>query len=154
MHDILIGGLIAIIVIVQILVALGTSRKIALFKRIIPQSDSFETIRVFVPENEIKTVTVAHIFDNIIKYQNASHQSELEGNRVDDVILSNDNQLHNGADTAFDKEDFVEELDFISNEENYESDDLVWVVSGNFEERIHRSQLAEFEQNGYSLLDD
>lgn len=154
MHDILIGGLIAIIVIVQVLVAVGTSRKIALFKRIIPQSDSFETIRVFVPENEIKTVTVAHIFDNIIKYQNASHQSELEGNRGDDVILSNDNQIHNGTDTEFDEEDFVEELDFISDEENYESDDLVWVVSGNFEERIHRSQLVEFEQNGYTLLND
>jgi hypothetical protein len=47
MHDYIIGALIIIIVIVQFTVAITTSKKISTFKTIVPDINSFETVKFY-----------------------------------------------------------------------------------------------------------
>ena len=72
MHYILIGLIIGIIVFIQIAVFINTRWKINLFESILPDSDKLKTIRVYVREDEIKTVTNNKILSDISKYSDKS----------------------------------------------------------------------------------
>ena len=156
MHDILIGGLIAIIVIAQILVALNTSRKIALFKAIIPKDNSFETIKVFIPENQIKTVKIDSIFENLEKYTEIpidtqfsfSNHQQLDQDAKNETVLEDTNkQSHFDA-----SEDFSDELEFDYDEDTEFATGpiLITIVKGNEVKRIDQDDLAIFLENGWS----
>jgi hypothetical protein len=175
MHDILIGGLIAIIVIAQILIAILTSKKIKLYKNIVPEANDFETVKVFVPENQIKTVTVEHIFKNLLSYSNiAASEIQTKETLLNESIVLNEEKSNGQVDAINYKEefdvdheayinevlDFNEENDF-EEELNFNEDDsydditeLLWVTNGYSEQKIYRKQLAEFESNGWTLITD
>jgi hypothetical protein len=145
MHDILIGGLIAIIVMAQILVAITTSKKISLFKTIVPEADNFETVKVFIPEDQIKTVTVEYILNNLSIYSNSTSADNLPKEGTSEKTLIDIPEYVNGKieTTDFDDDD---------DETNHDSTDLVWVMNGTLEEKIPRSSLYHYQDMGWTLL--
>ncbi|MBP4141971.1 hypothetical protein J3S90_09165 [Flavobacterium sp. P4023] len=148
MHDILIGGLIAIIVMAQILVAISTSKKISLFKTIVPEANSFESVKVFIPEDQIKTVTVEYILNNLSIYSNSTSADNLPKEGTCEKILINIPEYVNGEieSTAF------YDGDDDDDETNHDNTDLVWVMNGTLEEKIPRSSLYHYQDMGWSLL--
>jgi hypothetical protein len=149
MHDILIGGLIAIIVMAQILVAISTSKKISLFKTIVPEANSFETVKVFIPEDQIKTVTVEYILNNLSIYSNSTSADNLPKEGTSENILINIPEYVNGE---IETTDFDDDDDDDDDETNHDSTDLVWVMNGTLEEKIPRSSLYHYQDMGWSLL--
>ena len=164
MHDLLIGGLIALIVIIQILVALQTSRKISLFKSIVPKQNTFETVKVFIPENQIKIIKIESIFENIKNYTSIPsahiHQGSVinsfESSYVENVegeVDDNINEIQddfNDTDYYFEDEndDFPIEND---DNENSEEDDneFVWVTKDNMEKKIEINDLRQHQVEGW-----
>jgi hypothetical protein len=161
MHDYIIGALIIIIVIVQFTVAITTSKKIALFKTIVPDIDSFETVKVFIREDQIKTITVEEILNNINRFSSAS--PSLEIGIQEEIVVDKNPNLHNilqdiknkKNDDAlsnkykFDSDLFAETIDIDDIEE-----DTIWMSKGKLEEKIPKSQMYQYEDMGWIRIKD
>jgi hypothetical protein len=153
MHDILIGGLIAIIVIAQILVAITTSKKISLFKTIVPEANSFETVKAFIPEDQIKTVTVEYILKNLNKFNNPNTLAEPITKKVRKPIKSKaiitEGLISNGEIIA------NGELDLKPiQEQNNPDKDMIWITKGNLEKKILLKSLSNYKTIGWVPLTD
>lgn len=67
-HDFVIWMLIGIIVCCQVYVFRHAFQKIKLFNSIFQTSGDFQTIRVYIPEEEIETITIEEINARIDEY--------------------------------------------------------------------------------------
>jgi hypothetical protein len=161
MHDYIIGALIIIIVIVQFTVAITTSKKISLFKTIVPDIDSFETVKVFIREDQIKTITVEEILNNINRFSSATpflaeeiqDKIVVEKNPILPNILENIKNKNNhdelNTNDEFESDLFAETIDIDDIEE-----DTIWMSKGNLEEKIPKSQMYQYEDMGWFRLKD
>lgn len=152
MHDILIGGLIAIIVIAQIWVAITTSKKISLFKTIVPEANSFETVKVFIPEDQIKTVTVEHILNNIERFSNPILLAEPIKKKTKKKVKINeliDEDLNSDEGSILNEAPDLNLFDMVDNGEV-----MVWVIKGNLEKKIHNKDLSNYKAIGWATLSD
>lgn len=68
-HDIIIIILIAVILLFQLRVFSQAKSKISLFNNVIPEQQSFSTIKIYVREDEIEKVSLNEIFDEIEQYK-------------------------------------------------------------------------------------
>lgn len=68
-HDIIIILLIAVILLFQLRVFSQAKSKISLFNNVMPEQNSYKTIKVFVREDEIEKITLNEIFDEIDLYK-------------------------------------------------------------------------------------
>ena len=173
MHDILIGGLIALIVIIQVLVALKTSSKISLFKSIIPKENSFQTVKVFVPENQIKSIKIDYIFENIKNYTSIPLNQSQYNNSTESIEqnYNNNNNNNNNNDNEVDdqingnKHDSIEEQYLLNNDEfpiepqygdeledDEDENEFIWVTKNNVEEKIESCNLRQYQIEGWSKI--
>ncbi|TDE04282.1 hypothetical protein [Flavobacterium sandaracinum] len=150
MHDILIGGLIAIIVIAQIYVAITTSKKISLFKAVVPAANNFETVKVFVQEADIKTVTVEYIFNNVKKFSDPNLLAEPSSKKTKKKVTVNekiDEKLHS-----------VTVLNEFPNlnlfDEAVDDKEMIWITKGNLEKKILLKSLSNYITIGWVPLTD
>ena len=157
MHDYIIGALILIIVVAQILVALTTSKKIALFKTILPNANEFETVKVFVPEDQIKTITTDDILNNLNRYSDLSSSvkivekediSEGKNLKIQNIIES----IKNNDNASIINDEFESDLfgETITMDDTKEV--MIWMSKGNLEEKIPKSQRYQYEDMGWSKL--
>ena len=167
MHDILIGGLIALIVIIQILVALKTSSKISLFKSIVPKENTFQTVKVFIPENQIKSIKVESIFENLKNYTSiptneiqydsvldSVDNTYIENGEIEADNETNEKQVHFN-DTKLYFEDEIDDfpIGLEDKEENIEEEnEFVWVTKNNVEEKIKSCNLRQYQIEGWSKI--
>lgn len=159
MHDYIIGALILIIVVAQILVALTTSKKIALFKTILPNANDFETVKVFIREDQIKTITTDDILNNLNSYSGLSSSvnivqkkdiSEGKNLKIQNIIESIKNKNNYNAskiNDEFDSDLFGETITI-----NDTKEVMIWMSKGNLEEKIPKSQRYQYEDMGWSKL--
>jgi cysteinyl-tRNA synthetase len=159
MHDYIIGALILIIVVAQILVALTTSKKIALFKTILPNANEFETVKVFIPEDQIKTITTDDILNNLSSYSGLSSSvnivekediSEEKNQNIQNILENSSNKKKDDElifNDEFDSDLFAETIDLDDTKEA-----LTWVVKGALEKRIPSGHLFHYEDMGWSVL--
>src|SRR5690554_420872 len=110
-HDILIGVIIVLILSVQFAVFGNALQKINLFKNIIPKSESFKMVKVYVPESKIKSLTVDEILENEhlyafkeSDYEKISFEVEEFINPIVEDDLSEDDNFEY-------EEEYEEELD-------------------------------------------
>lgn len=157
MHDYIIGTLILIIVVAQFMVAFTTSKKITLFKTIVPEINSFKTVKVFIREDQIKTITVEEILNNINRFSSASPYVEIEIpleiveekevnilNILEDI---NDDEL--SIDDEHDYDLFGKTIDSNEIEER-----TIWMVKDFSERKIKKSQINQYLEMGWSILKD
>ncbi|WP_290846855.1 hypothetical protein [Flavobacterium sp.] len=140
MHTFLIAFVILVIVAVQLSVLYTAVKKIALFKEIFPFGDAFETVKVYIPEDQIKDVSVDFILNNLNKFGNpVSFQEviaiEQESDNDEDFV----DDYHEAQDTAFFDDD-SEDLPFI------------WIAKKNEERKITREELTEYETLGWTKI--
>ena len=152
MHDILIGGLIAIIVMAQILVAITTSKKISLFKTIVPEANSFETVKVFIPEDQIKTVTVEHILNNLDSYNNPTLVTEQIKKKTKKKIKISKTITEECDTDTFTIANEVNDLNLFDINDNDEV--MVWITKGNLEKKIPIKNLSNYKSIGWASLSD
>jgi hypothetical protein len=157
MHDYIIGALILIIVVAQILVALTTSKKIALFKTILPNANEFETVKVFIPKDQIKTITVEEILNNINRFSSASPYVEIEI-PLEIVEEKEVNILNILEDINDDELSIDDEHDYDLFGKTIHSDEIeertIWMVKDFSERKIKKSQINQYLDMGWSILKD
>ncbi|MEC5166246.1 hypothetical protein RCH18_001982 [Flavobacterium sp. PL11] len=152
MHDILIGGLIAIIVMAQILVAITTSKKIALFKTIVPEANSFETVKVFIPEDQIKTVTVEHILNNLDSFSNPTLVTEQIKKKTKKKIKISEAIAEEYNTDTFTIANEVNDLNLF--DINHNDEVMVWITKGNLDKKIPKKDLSNYKSIGWASLSD
>jgi hypothetical protein len=161
MHDYFIGGLITIIVFIQIAVTIRTSKKIALFRAIIPKENSFEIVKVLIPEDQIKTIKVEDILNNISFYENYTNEIEP----TDDYYTAIANNSEDFQESNnIEHEEIVEELlpfqgllplneDIdLDSEESCGNELLIWIAKGNKEKKVPVRLLVHYESLGWQKL--
>jgi hypothetical protein len=157
MHDYIIGALILIIVVAQILVALTTSKKIALFKTILPNANDFETVKVFIREDQIKTITTDDILNNINRFSSASPYVEIEI-PLEIVEEKEVNILNILEDINDDELSIDDEHDYDLFGKTIHSDEIeertIWMVKDFSERKIKKSQINQYLDMGWSILKD
>jgi len=136
MHEILILLVIIIIVAAQILVGITTWRKIDQYKQIIPEAKSFETVKVYIRESQVKDINIDHILSNLNKFQLPQEEKEqfVEAEIIDEI------------------EDTVVAVELNEEVPQPGYDDLIWVTKGNEEKKIKYKLLTSHQQDGWSRL--
>ena len=145
MHEILIVIVIIAIVALQIWVAFDTFKKINLFKMIIPSESNFETVKVFIPESQIKNIKVDHILSNLKSYSTPYDQAGYH----EIVIEDNDREIERDLEDEKDKQSEFPILNRIEENENA----LVWIGKGTDEKRIELRLLKSFELLGWNRIE-
>jgi hypothetical protein len=88
MHELLIGFLIVAIVAIQIYVFSITLEKIKNFKNILPSQDNFKTVKVYIKESDIETISLIDIFKNL-------HNNNFNLQKIDkETQIFDDNVEH------------------------------------------------------------
>lgn len=164
MHDYIIGVLIIIIVAIQFLVAITTSKKITLFKNVVPNINSFETVKVFIREEQIKTITAEEILANINHYKGQDGSYDIEIEKVENNIEHKFNEaaIIDDEKSTIDIESKISEDDGLINPiiekiKSYLSDDndqLISISKGDKEKKIPLSQLSNFRSIGWIITED
>lgn len=136
MHEVLIILLIIIIVGFQVKIFINATKKISLFKEILPEASNFETVKVYIPENQIKEIKVDYILNNLNKFQ-----SHLKNEIVE-------------LEETFEAEDFVDdyfekEIQEKIKEETVDYESLIWISKGNEEKKIQLKLLKSYEILGW-----
>ena len=133
-HEILIAIVISAIVGFQIFIAWKTSEKIDRFKTIIPSDNTFETIKVYIPESHIKSIQIDDILSNLEKYSSGEALRQMESN--EEPLNSNDKA------PAEDSPNEVEE----------DPEALIWISREMEEKRIKYRLLKSFELLGWTRI--
>lgn len=129
MHEIIIWLTIIIIVIVQSKVALETSKKIDLFKTVIPDPENFETVKVYIRESQVKDIKVDYILNNLHKFQ----KPEVNQETIDTEIISEETLTLNDIEVP-----------------DYEA--LIWIAKDMEEKKIKYKLLKHYEQSGWNRI--
>lgn len=142
MHEFLIWVLILIIVGVQVVVGLNTFKKIDLFKTIIPTADTFETVRVYIPENQIKDIKVDYILNNLNKFG-----SPFRNDNIIDI-----------QESKVEEEEFLgdyyeaENTPLLVVEDPVDYDQMIWIAKENEEKKIKLKVLKGYETLGWKRI--
>lgn len=136
MHEVLIILLIIIIVGFQVKIFIDTTKKISLFKEILPKASNFETVKVYIPESQIKEIKVDYILNNLNKFQSPLKNEIIE------------------LEETFEEEDFVDdyfekEIQERIEEETIDHESLIWISKGNEEKKIQLKLLKSYEILGW-----
>ncbi|MDM1376345.1 hypothetical protein [Myroides marinus] len=75
-HDFLIILLIVCIVGLQVFVFYKAYLKINLFKSILPEANTFKTIKIYVREDQIADLNIAEVYNNLSTYKSKGQQQE------------------------------------------------------------------------------
>jgi hypothetical protein len=78
MHELLIGFLIVALVAIQIYVFSITLEKIKNFKNILPSQENFKTVKVFIKESDIESISLNHIFKNLKDYRQGKQLVDID----------------------------------------------------------------------------
>jgi len=133
MHSILIFLIIALIVALQIKVALNAIARINFLKQIVPGNENFETVTVYVAESQIKTISTEYILQNLEKFGPPE--------TMPDIIEVNVIKTPPSAPPA------TRSIDDVI---NYES--MIWVVKENDKKEIPFKLLRRYEQLGWEQI--
>ena len=144
MHEILILFVIAVIVGFQIKIFLETTKKIDLFKSIIPDASNFETVKVFIPESQIKDIKVEYVLKNLKKFQDPSMITQIKG-------IQNEIQIEEENLTLVDNYEEVENVNPVI-EEIIDYDTLIWISKGSEEKKIKLKLLKSHEMFGWNRI--
>lgn len=137
-HDILIGAVIVLILLVQFMVFRNALRRINLFKEVIPGSESFTMVKVQIPESQIKTLTVEQLLEN----------NYLQTRQMDDSLEIEEETVFEWPDEG-EEDGFSEYQD---DEEVLQSDTVIWISNGNEEKKIAYELLKSYEKNGWQRI--
>jgi len=140
MHEIVILLIIAIIVGVQIKVFLDTAKKINLFKAIIPSPENFETVKVFIPESQIKQINSSYVLSNLQEFQNPLDNKGIENK---ETIEDHEDFIDDHYEETIPEKTIIETID-------YES--LIWISKGNEEKKIKLKLLKSHEMLGWNRI--
>lgn len=132
MHSVLIFLIIAIIVAIQIKVARNAIARINFLKQIIPGSENFETIAVYVPESQIKTVSTEYILQNLGEFGPPENLPVAEINAT--AIPASATPATRLVD------------------ETVTYDSMIWVVKENDKKEIPFKLLRRYEQLGWEQI--
>jgi hypothetical protein len=144
MHEILILFVIAIIVGFQIKIFLDAAAKIDYFKTMVPDASTFETVKVFIPESQIKDIKIEYILNNLQKFQNPLGVLEnFETKEIDETVEEERSPIadHFKEEAA---EPMIEEII------DYES--LIWIAKGSEEKKIKFKFLKSHEILGWNRI--
>jgi|GEM_PF-5250714 len=144
MHEILILFVIAVIVGFQIKIFLETTKKIDFFKAIIPDASNFETVKVFIPESQIKDIKVEYVLKNLKKFQNPSKTIKKEISEKDRKLEEENLTLIDDPEVAENVNPIVEEII------DYES--IIWISKGSEEKKIKLKLLKSHEMLGWNRI--
>lgn len=144
MHQILILFVIAVIVGFQVKIFLEATKKIDLFKVIIPDASNFETVKVFIPESQIKDIKVEYVLKNLNKFKNPSKTAKKE-------TLKKDTKLVEGNFTLIDNPEVAENVNPIV-EEIIDYESIIWISKGSEEKKIKLKLLKSHEILGWNRI--
>jgi hypothetical protein len=130
MHETIIIFIVLIIVVAQFAVGFTAWKKIDAYKKIIPEAVHFETVKVFIPESQVKNIDIDHVLRNPDAFQHSEDEPEPFMSEL--------------AMEAF----AAEEYDALSDI----PEDTVWVSKGNEEKKIEQALLDRYLSNGWSVL--
>ena len=133
MHSVLIFLIIAIIVAIQIKVARNAIARINFLKQIVPGSENFETVTVYVAESQIKTISTEYILQNLGKFG----PPEI----ITDVVEINATAIPPSILPATQTVD-----------ETITYDSMIWVVKENDKKEIPFKLLRRYEQLGWEQI--
>lgn len=146
MHEILIILVIVAIVGFQVKIFFDASTKISLFKEIIPEDENFETVKVYIPESQIKEIKIDYILENLHKFQQrAEEQKSIETIAMPTQLERPDNN----SPVAYSQPDPVLPL-FADEAIDYES--MIWISKGNEEKKIKLKFLKGHEMLGWNRI--
>jgi hypothetical protein len=144
LHDILIGGVIVLILFVQFGVFATAITKINLYKNIIPNSENFQMVKIYIPESKIKTLSVDEILKN-------EHLYSSKENHILDLIFENEEDImipYLETNNEFDVENHIAEV----SSEDSDFDDDVWITRENEDKKIPFRYLKEYELLGWKRI--
>lgn len=107
MHNLIIWVLIITIVAVQAYVFKMTLNKIKIYKSILPNQENFKTVKVFIKETEIETVSLVNIFENPSEYSTIDQEKPIMFNDIDIEEIKEDSDEYVKYETVNDFEDFL-----------------------------------------------
>lgn len=142
-HDLLIGAVIVIILLVQFAVFFTAWKKIKLFKRIIPEEHSFKMVKVHIPETLIKELSVNGILENEERYSQATSGDQQAYLELEQEMQSVEEEENNADDWD------EEEVD--DSEEHPETE--IWISKDNEEKKIQYQFLKSHETSGWVRID-
>ncbi len=135
MHEILITLVIIIIVAFQFMVGYSAWQKIDLYKQIIPEAKNFETVKVYIPESQVKDINVDHILINLNYFQFPQDDEEL----FPDNAITEDIEI-------------MDEVQLEMHVPEPNPDTLIWVTKGNEEKKIEYKFLQGHQEEGWSQI--
>lgn len=144
MHEILILFVIAVIVGFQVKIFLEATKKIDLFKAIIPDASNFETVKVFIPESQIKDIKVEYVLKNLKKFQDPSKTDKKE-------TLKKDTKIVEENLTLIDIPEVIEKVNPIV-EEIIDYESIIWISKGSEEKKIKLKLLKSHEMLGWNRI--
>lgn len=115
-HDFILIGIIAVIILVQVLVFIGNFRKIKDYKRTIKKANDFKIVEVTVPEEWIKNINVEDILKNPEEFGKVSSEFSFKNKEEFDTESS----LNSQKKTSFDSDE-LEDIE-LSIDEDYDED--------------------------------
>ena len=146
MHEILIILVIIAIVGFQFKIFFDAKTKISLFKEIIPEGENFETVKVFIPESQIKDIKTDYILENLQKFQQPiGEQKSIEINAIPEEV---EKTVKNNP-VEYSQPEPVLQL-FAEEAIDYES--MIWVSKGNEEKKIKLKFLKSNEMLGWNRI--
>lgn len=135
MHELLIGFLIVAIVAIQIYVFYITLEKIKIFKDILPSQENFKTVKVYIKESEIETISLIDIFKNLHNY-------------CDKDRKKNDTNQNSIIEEAIEINDEYSKYESFSDSDEYE-----YVEKNGIQTKIKSKNLDFFISKGWKVID-
>lgn len=134
MHELLIGFLIVAIVAIQIYVFSITLEMIKNFKNILPSQDNFKTVKVYLKESEIETISLVSIYKNFPVYANKDR---------DKFNINHDTIFEELKDTNYQ----INEYETVGESEEFE-----YVEKDGVQTKIKSKNLNLFISKGWKII--
>lgn len=132
MHEILIALLIIVIVAIQIYVFTISLEKINIFKNILPSHENFKTVKVYIKESEIDTISIINIYKNLPEFSKKDRKKNKENEYI---------KIEN-------KTESIKKYETVD-----DSDDYVFVEKDGVQSKIKTKNLDFFISKGWKIID-
>ncbi len=142
MHEFLIGVLIVAIVAIQTFVFIITLDKIKIFKKILPNQENFKTVKVFIKEEDIETVSLEDIFKNLGAY--TKNQEIVEAPEFDYKTSNHNEELTETMLIEEDSNYFKKDL--------FSDPSLCYIEKNGEKQRISIGVLSHYEGLGWTRI--
>jgi hypothetical protein len=166
-HDIIIGLLISVIVILQVIVFLKTQKRITFFRNAIDTKDKYKTVKIKIPVRWAENWDIERIMDkkdslkgpntNLHGHNhNVQSVSYIEGEIITNVEGSND--IVDQKELSFIENEALDLFSAFEDEEQDEMDNS-WVTIQKFQDgriqtkRIMRKNFDRYNKLGWKLFD-